>query len=45
VIVAIFFKEPPGEMLSLTSELRVLLAVLIAVSLGLGIFPNAFLSL
>lgn len=45
VIVAMFFKEPQSGDLVLPFPLRVLLFLLMALSLGLGIFPNLVLIL
>src|SRR5260221_12957042 len=45
VIVAMFFKEPSSGTLTLSLSMKVLLAVLMVLSLVMGIFPNMVLVL
>jgi len=45
VIVAMFFKEPPSGALPLPLSIKILLAVLMVLSLVMGIFPNLVLVL
>jgi len=45
VIVAIYFKEPSPGTLTLSLSTKVLLAVLMMLSLGMGVFPNLVLVL
>ncbi len=45
VIVAMFFKEPSSGTLTLSLSIKVLLAVLMVLSLVMGIFPNMVLVL
>jgi NADH-quinone oxidoreductase subunit N len=45
VIGAMFFKEPPSGTLALSLSVKILLAVLMVLSLAMGIFPNLVLVL
>jgi NADH-quinone oxidoreductase subunit N len=44
ILIAMYFKEPQGDdQLKITTSHRILIYVLIAISVGLGIFPEAVL--
>ena len=43
ILIAMFFKEPQGENIIITISLRLLVVLLIAISTGLGIFPDSLL--
>jgi NADH-quinone oxidoreductase subunit N len=45
VIIAMFFKEPAPGSVTLSMSLKILLSILMALSLGLGIFPDLVLVL
>lgn len=44
ILIAMFFKEPPGGTVTISTSLKLLIFLLIAVSIGLGIFPDSLLN-